>query len=61
MIPCTRCNSTGLVERDGVEKDVDLHPILSQQKTICPDCGGGGAIEPSRKAMIDAAKAASGD
>ena len=58
MIPCEKCSGKGLVDRDGQEKDKDLHPILSQAQTLCPDCGGSGSLTPSRKAVIEAAKAA---
>jgi hypothetical protein len=60
MIPCNRCSGTGLIARDGAEKDKDIHPILSQQQTICDMCGGGGSISPELKAMIEKAKAQQG-
>ncbi len=37
---CTKCKGEGLVPRDGIEADQDIHPILSQKKTICDRCGG---------------------
>jgi hypothetical protein len=42
--PCEKCKGAGLVDREGAEKDGDLHPILSRAKAICPTCGGSGLM-----------------
>jgi hypothetical protein len=39
---CPSCGGSGLRPRQGTEADVDMHPILSKQGTLCERCGGSG-------------------
>ncbi len=63
MVKCDKCSGDGLVNREGVEADKDMHPVLSTSKTLCSKCGGSGVLNPedTRLAAKAAASQASGN
>jgi DnaJ-class molecular chaperone len=44
---CTKCKGSGLVDREGAERDAAIHPILSQSQQTCDVCGGSGRMPPA--------------
>jgi DnaJ-class molecular chaperone len=41
---CAKCKGSGLIDREGAEKDPVLYPILSQHQKPCDVCGGSGRM-----------------
>lgn len=62
MMPCPKCQGSGLVARENAEADADIHPILSKHQTVCDACGGGGTLTAKQAHRLnqEAASAAAG-
>jgi hypothetical protein len=59
--PCTKCQGTGVGDRQAEEANPDMHPILSRSKGVCDRCGGSTyEPKPTRATNIASARAADG-
>lgn len=56
---CTKCQGTGLGDRQGDEASKDMHPHLSQSKGLCDRCGGS-TYEPPPTRATNISQAKSG-